>query len=265
MAEINDTGTGETRSVDTVLYVEEPPVGGTGSTGFQLVPAEELAEIWGYYRHYRAQGKSIRESCALTGAKLGRTVDSVYWHTKKLRNTTALATDILKAGAAGLAQRIIEKANVDQAIEVLTRSNIGVLAPKSAGEGGGGGGIFINVQAENLGAVKVGVLQGAPAPTAPLEMAEGDLETGEEASSVSTYTPESTPTPELPALPQSLTSIDAGVKELTRTETERNFFNRPPSPDQQNTIAAHRARLAKARSAQGRHARSKHKSVVKEE
>lgn len=234
--EREDTGTGETRSVDTVLQREEPPVNSAGNT----LPAEELAELWGYYRYYRSQNKSINESCALTGLKLGKSPSAIYAHTKKLRNTTALAGDILKSGAADLARRIIEKANVEQAIEVLTRSNIGVLAPKSAGEGGGGGGIFINVQAENLGAVKVGVLQGQPATPLLDPAPETDLELEH---SVSTYTPEPAPTPEI------LTSLGAPVAELTRTTAERDYFTRPLSPRQQEAIERHKRKLLKARKA----------------
>jgi hypothetical protein len=66
---------------------------------------------------------------------------------------------ILHAGTAKMAQRLVNRANTSEIIDIFSRPNIGILAPKASSEGGGGG-FFLSVQTDSLGGVKVGVAGG---------------------------------------------------------------------------------------------------------
>lgn len=81
-------------------------------------------------------------------------VNSIASAIARYQPTTELATVILKKGAMRLASRVVRRANVTEAIDVLSRPNIGVLDPIKKTEGGGG--FIISVTAESCGTVKVG-------------------------------------------------------------------------------------------------------------
>lgn len=81
-----------------------------------------------------------------------RTVAGVIY---RHRPTMDIAQAKIRAAAARLADRIIEKSNVQEAIDILSRPNIGVLAPMKT-NGGSPGGFFLSVQVDSCGAVKVG-------------------------------------------------------------------------------------------------------------
>lgn len=97
-----------------------------------------------------------------------RTVAGVIY---RHRPTTEIARLKLRAAASELVDRVVAKANVQEAIDLLSRKELGVLTPMKTGGGGpgsGGGGLFLSVQADSCGAVKVGMfagptLQGLPA------------------------------------------------------------------------------------------------------
>lgn len=118
-----------------------------------------LTELMARFKRLRREGWGILEACADVGEKMGIPSDTVYRAQMRLAPSTDLAADIIKANAAKLAYRAVRKANVDQSIEMLSRTNIGVLAP--AKEGGAGGNQFIiGVSVSALGAVQVGVKTG---------------------------------------------------------------------------------------------------------
>lgn len=117
----------------------------------------ELAEIMARYKRLRRLGWQIMDACHHIGDKMGIPGDTVYRITRRLAPTTDLAADILKANAAKMAVKVVKKGNVDQMLDVLTRSNIGVLAPEKHVSGPSGPQFFIGVSADSLGAVKVGV------------------------------------------------------------------------------------------------------------
>lgn len=67
--------------------------------------------------------------------------------------TTGLASAILQAGAAALARRVIAEADVEEALDVLSRPNVGVLKPLDKGQAKPA--FLTSVQIESLGAVRV--------------------------------------------------------------------------------------------------------------
>lgn len=126
-----------------------------------------IAEVMKRYKRYRREGKRIMEACELVAEKMGLQTETVYAVQNRMQPTTGLATDMLKAGAAKLMGRVLRKANVDQAIDLLSRANIGVLAPEKGGGGDTGSQFVIGVAVDSLGAVKVGVQIGSqPQPRA---------------------------------------------------------------------------------------------------
>lgn len=94
------------------------------------------------------EGKSASE-VAFT---LGRAVSSISRLRSNYSSTAKLATRLIRANAEKLAQRVINHATVDEAIQVLSRPNIDVLKPPSRSDGNTG--IFISVGAGSLGAFK---------------------------------------------------------------------------------------------------------------
>lgn len=86
---------------------------------------------------------------------------------------------ILAAGTARMAKRLVAKANTSEIIDIFQRPNIGLLAPKAASEGHGGG-FFLSVESNSLGGVKVAVAQGAPKAPASLLPLTSNSEEGEE-------------------------------------------------------------------------------------
>lgn len=93
---------------------------------------------------------------------------------QRYQPTTNIAEVILKRGAARLASRIVRRANVTEAVDILSRPNIGVLDPIKKSEGGGG--FIISMQADSCGAVKVGVAFGQQ-PEHP-QLSSGDSHEG---------------------------------------------------------------------------------------
>ncbi len=118
---------------------------------------EEIAEIVSRYKVMtKQQGLSVKEAQEVLAKNFDRSPDSIRVLLSKFRPTVEGATAYLQAQALKLAMRVTRKANVDQSIDILGRSNIGVLAPKQEA-GGGSGGFFISVRPENCGAVNIAV------------------------------------------------------------------------------------------------------------
>lgn len=125
------------------------------------------------------EGKSKSEAARI----VGRSVTVVAKVVETYRPDTRLATRLLKASTHTLVERIVAKADVEQAIEVLSRPNIGVLAPALKPGASMGGGIYVSVAADSCGAVNVGIRQ--------------ELSDGHEA------TPRELPVPRLPEIEES--------------------------------------------------------------
>lgn len=97
-------------------------------------------------------GKTIKEAAY----EFGRDESTVRDLMLSLRPTTALARATLKARAAEITERILDKADVDQLIDVASRPNVGVLDVIPATRGGGvnvGLGIAVSVSPGSLSAV----------------------------------------------------------------------------------------------------------------
>lgn len=120
------------------------------------IPAYEVQEIMARFNQHRAQNKSIMESCELIGKHLQRDTTTIWAVIRRLRPTSGIAGDYIRANAFKLAHRVVEQASVEQALDILSRPNIGVLEPIKKGEVGGGG-FYLSVQSDSCGAVKVGV------------------------------------------------------------------------------------------------------------
>lgn len=124
----------------------------------------EISDIISAFKRLTTvQNVPIGEACAQIAGDYGRTKDVIYALVRRFVPSVDAADAFLKANALRLAMRVVRKADVDQAIDVLSRSNIGVLAPKQEA-GGNAGGFFLSVTAETCGAVsmKVGMVQQPP-------------------------------------------------------------------------------------------------------
>lgn len=78
----------------------------------------------------------------------------------------SLAADYLRANALKLAQRVVEEANVEEAVDILSRPNIGVLEPAVKAPTGRPIGVFTTINTSTLG--------GVMAPTVETTVIEGE-------------------------------------------------------------------------------------------
>lgn len=84
-------------------------------------------------------------------AALDRRHETILKYVRTLTDSTALAQQYLKSRAIDLVKRIVKKADVDQAIDILSRPNIGVLKPIQTSKEGPQ--ILISVNQGSLGGV----------------------------------------------------------------------------------------------------------------
>lgn len=135
----------------------------------------QLAAILDHFKKLRKQGVGARAACVIIAPIYNRSPETIYYHIQRFRSTSGAAADYLRSNALKMAMRVVRKANVDQAIDVLSRPNIGVLEPAKGKESGGGGGFFISVNADSCGAVKVGVAtrEGGEAPLTSIREGAG--------------------------------------------------------------------------------------------
>jgi hypothetical protein len=139
------------------------------------VPIHIQQEVLLRFDSYRRQELSIMDACGRISADLmelsppyALPAKSVWAMLNRLRPTTDLAKMYLKAKAMKLVKRVVRKASVAEAIDVLSRPGIDVLAPAAKSvEGSGPTGFFLSVQSDTCGAVKVGGMIG-PAPVKEL-------------------------------------------------------------------------------------------------
>lgn len=127
------------------------------SRRFSLTDINEILNR--YKRLTKQEGRSISEACATIAEERHRSPDSIRTLIRRFQPNVDGAEAYVRANALRLAMRVVRKATVDQSIDILSRSNVGVLAPKQEG-GGAGGGFFLSVQADSCGAmVKVAAVQ----------------------------------------------------------------------------------------------------------
>jgi hypothetical protein len=130
------------------------------------------------------EGLSVDE----IGRRTARNKSVISRFLARMYDTRELAQAIIAAGSAKLAERIVAKASVEEAIEVLSRPGIGVIQPAPSKNAGQVGGIEVSVAVSSCGtAVKVTsggntngeheLPEGAAAPGTPL------IQTGIEAGS----------------------------------------------------------------------------------
>lgn len=118
-------------------------------------------------RMYSDERLTIAEIARRTGRKHGTI--SKFLHS--MSPTAYLAQSFLKANAMTLAKRVVEKADVNQAIDILSRPNIGVLKPMQ--KGADAPQIHISVNTDSIGAVVMPTNMGLP--PAPLPVAESSI------------------------------------------------------------------------------------------
>ncbi len=110
---------------------------------------------------YHEEGLSV----AAIRFKLNISEPTIRKAIRKYSPDTKLAERLLKASAVELASRVIHKANVAEAIDVLSRPNMDVLKP--AAKGPAGGSIFMSITAGSLGGVIEGKTLALPETTEP--------------------------------------------------------------------------------------------------
>lgn len=117
-----------------------------------------------------AAGKSVSEVAAESG-----------WAEEQVRDaraaffpTKGLAKSYLLANTLRLARRVVEEANVEESIDILSRPDIGVLAPAQRGAAPQQVSVMTSINPADLGGVQVAVMTGAPAmpPPTPQEIAD---------------------------------------------------------------------------------------------
>lgn len=92
------------------------------------------------------------DSVGSIAEKMGRSSSTISRFIAEMASTTVLAEATLKRDSIKLVERIIKKADVKESIDVLSRTNIGVLAPvKTISQGGGG--IEVSVGVSSCGTV----------------------------------------------------------------------------------------------------------------
>src|SRR5438874_2067965 len=127
--------------------------------GRNPVPPHIAAQIFMRFKQLRKQGEHVMPACEIIAKELGEnfSVKTVWGVVDRLRPTDQLASVYLKSQAMRLAIRLVKQADAAQAMELLSRPSIGVIAPKAReNSGGGDGGFFLSVQVDSCGAVKVG-------------------------------------------------------------------------------------------------------------
>lgn len=168
--------------------------------------------------------------------KQGMTNDEIAllvgWHTDEVRNTRAiffptqgLAKDYLKANALRLAMRIVEEANVEEAVDILSRPNIGVLKPAEKPNSRPNIGIITNINTATLGGVQTST---ALLQSAPDDVIDADDAPDDDAVPVPVPLPTPTPDPKGLLLPCTTPPAPA-VPTASPKPARRSTRNRPPA------------------------------------
>lgn len=143
----------------------------------QRIDEEEQEYILGLYEQSIKNGHGLLATYGYIARATGHHERTIQGVMRKLLPTTKLATAKLRAASSKLVDRLIAKAEVPDILDILSRPNIGVLAPASKGGSDGPTGIFVSVNAESCGAVKLGVVTGQALPPSPTQEA-ADVQEG---------------------------------------------------------------------------------------
>lgn len=150
----------------------------------------DIEEIMRRFKAHRRR-HAIMDSCRRVADDMGIAADTVYAVQKRMRPTTEVATQYLQSQSLKLAMRVVRKANVEQALNILSRPNIGVLESPAGASGGGGHQFMVGVAIDSLGSVKVGVQIGSSSQASELPALDGkqtedpsEIEEGGEPSDV---------------------------------------------------------------------------------
>jgi hypothetical protein len=123
---------------------------------------QTLARVVTRFKQLRQNPRlELLEACRMIGEEFDPPIptNSVYKIVDRFRPTAMLASDFLRSKAFRMAKRLVREADSGQLIDILSRANMGVIAPKSSGEGGNQG-FVLSVQADSCGAVRVGMASG---------------------------------------------------------------------------------------------------------
>jgi hypothetical protein len=118
----------------------------------QRIPVQEIEEIVGRFNALRRKGKSLTEAYKSVAETMGRDWKVIASVMYRLQPTTDFAKVYLKAEALKLARRVVRNANVGEALDVLTRPNIGVLQPIKS-RASGGAQVFCSITLDSIGAI----------------------------------------------------------------------------------------------------------------
>lgn len=109
------------------------------------------------------------KTCKVIAYTLGRSRKTIEKFIHSVTDSTPLATAMIRASASKLVKRVLDKADVDQVIDILSRPNIGVLKPIN--KQADGPQIMISVNQESLGGVQqVGIGAGTSSSPLPLRL-----------------------------------------------------------------------------------------------
>lgn len=119
-----------------------------------MLRPDQIQHILKLCRVYLRKGYTMEDACAEIAQLYDRSPATIRGLVYRLTaDTTGVATAFIKSNALKLTMRVVREASVQQAMDILERPNIGVLAPKKqAAEGARG--FFLTVQADSCGAVK---------------------------------------------------------------------------------------------------------------
>lgn len=138
--------------------------------GVPILP-DELQHIMDLFTDCRKRGMALMESYQRVGDQVGRDKRTIGIVISRLKPTTRVAQMYARAKAYRLVKRVIRKASVDQAIDLLSRPEMGVFSPNKSQSGEGNTGFFISVNAGDCGAAKADIIDVSPARK---ELAPGD-------------------------------------------------------------------------------------------
>lgn len=176
-----------------------------------------------------AQGRTTEDVSRLSGWSFEqvRDVRAEYFPTQ------SLAKHYLRSNALRLAKRIVAEANVEEAVDILSRSTLGVLEPLAkTGAQAGPTAVLTSINPHHLGGVQVAVVMGATQQPTPV--AEGD------ADAWVVTAPEVTPAPlALPAAPARETPR---VPKLARVQPARRATTQAATRGRAPQRVARRAR-----------------------
>lgn len=122
----------------------------------QEIDQNAALDILDTFERSMRKGYTLVQTYRFIARAQGRDPKTIEAFIRRMRSTTSLAQMKVKARAAELMDKVMDKAAPGELIDILSRPNIGVLEPMRKTEGSTG--FILNVSAESCGAVKIGIL-----------------------------------------------------------------------------------------------------------